>query len=86
MCLSNGPFITPGPEQSRNILLIEAEGEEVKTQEELGTPWAGGHLLRMGQRIFSFTQQTLSIRGSSGAALGADTPVWEEPPLSLHIL
>ena len=68
---------TPGPEQSRNILLIEAEEEEVKTQEELGTPWAGGHLLRMGQRIFSFTQQTLSIRGSSGAALGADTPIWE---------
>lgn len=36
-CLSNGPFIMPGLEQSRDILLTEAEGEEVKTQEELGT-------------------------------------------------
>ena len=40
----------------------------------------------MGQRTFSFTQQTLSIHGGSGTALGADTPVWEESPLSLHIL
>lgn len=61
----------------------------MKTQEELGTPlgWRPPHKDGAeGFFIHSFIQQTLSICGSSGAALGADTPVWEGPPLSLHIL